>query len=270
MSVRRVFAIAGSLVLLLTGGAGQVAAQTAGEVTPLPPGALSDLGPSSFSDAQKDELGTIIRDYLVANPDVVLEVLQIIQRQAQEGQTQASRPSGNAVAANADALYKAVNDPSVGNPEATVTVVEFFDYHCPFCKRISTSVAELIANDDDVRVVYKEFPVFGDDSVFASRAALAAQKQGLYKEFHLALMGNRGRLNERLVMRHAERVGLDVDQLRQDMEAPEVNATIQENYRLAQALGIRGTPGFIIGDEIIPGALDLRTMRRLVRAQRRS
>ena len=128
-------------------------------------------------------------------------------------------------------LYNAENDPTAGNPAASVTVVEFFDYHCPFCKRISTSVAELTKNDDDVRVVFKEFPVFGEDSVFAARAALASKNQGLYEAFHLALMGNRGRLNERVVMRHAERVGLDVDQLRQDMEAPEVEATIQANYR---------------------------------------
>ena len=268
MSVRRALAIAGSLALLTTGG-GQLAAQ---ETTPLPPGALSNLGPSNFSAAARDEIGTIVRDYLLANPDVMIEILQNMQRQQEQSQLQSRRQQGggNAVAANADALYNAENDPTAGNPAASVTVVEFFDYHCPFCKRISTSVAELTKNDDDVRVVFKEFPVFGEDSVFAARAALASKNQGLYEAFHLALMGNRGRLNERVVMRHAERVGLDVDQLRQDMEAPEVEATIQANYRLAQALGIRDTPGFIIGDEIIPGALDLRTMRRLVRAQRRS
>lgn len=267
---KKLLAAAGTALILSTGMSASVFGQD--NLTPIPEGALTlptaetAVAEPSFSEAQRGEIGGIIREYLVENPDVIVEVLQILQNRqqaAQQHQQQQQRIDPATV-------YNEGSDPVIGNPNGSVTVVEFFDYHCPFCKRISSSIAKLIEADDDVRVVFKEFPVFGEDSVFAARASLASMKQDLYHEFHLAMMKNRGRLSERTVMKLAKKVGLDVDQLEKDMDAPEINATIQANYQLAQQLGIRGTPSFIIGDEIVPGALDIGTMRRIVQSKRQS
>ncbi len=267
---KRLIAAAGTAFVLSIGASGLALGQD--NLTPIPEGALTLPSTAAapveptFSDSQQAEIGQIVRDYLVQNPDVIVEVLQILQNRQQAAQQQQQQPAR----VDPAVVYNEGQDPIIGNPEGSVTVVEFFDYHCPFCKRISTSIAKLVEGDSDVRVVFKEFPVFGDDSVFAARASLASMKQGLYHEYHLAMMKNRGRLTERTVMKLAKKVGLDVDQLEEDMDSPEVEATIQENYRLAQRLGIRGTPSFIIGDEIVPGALDINTMRRLVESKRQS
>ncbi|MHA1567322.1 MAG: DsbA family protein [Alphaproteobacteria bacterium] len=267
---KRLLAAAGAVLVLSTGMSATVLGQD--KLTPIPEGALTlptvsnSTAEPTFSDAQRGEIGDIIREYLVENPDVIVEVLQILQTRQQAAAQQAQQPARVDVAA----VYNEGLDPVIGNPNGSVTVVEFFDYHCPFCKRISSSIVKLIEADDDIRVVFKEFPVFGDDSVFAARASLASMKQDLYHEYHIAMMKNRGRLTERTVMKLAKKVGLDVDQLKEDMEAPEINETIQANYALAQQLGIRGTPSFIIGDEIVPGALDINTMRRLIQSKRQS
>ena len=264
MYLFRWLAIAGASVIALTG------ATQAQEATPIPSDAFSALqepAEPSFSDAQRNEINGIIRDYIRENPRVILEALQAFQQEQQQAGHQ-QQTQAQTVAAAAD-VVDTERDPIIGDPDGSVTVVEFFDYHCPFCKRLSRSI-EKLAEDEDVRIVFKEFPVFGQDSVFAARAALASQQQGLYQDFHVALMKNRGRLNERIVMRLADKVGLDVDQLREDMQAPAIDQTIQANFQLAQQLGIRGTPSFIIDDEIIPGAIDLTTMRRLIQAKRQS
>ncbi len=265
MSLFRWLAIAGASVFALT------AAAQAQESTPIPADAFSTFEATpaepSLSDAQRAEINGIIGDYIRENPRVILEALQSFQQQQQQAGRQ-SQTQAQTVAASVDVVAPE-RDPIIGDPNGSVTVVEFFDYHCPFCKRLSRGIGKL-AEDEDVRIVFKEFPVFGPDSVFAARAALAANLQGLYHDFHLALMKNRGRLNERIVMRLADRVGLDVDRLREDMQAPVIDETIRANFELAQQLGIRGTPSFIIDDEVIPGAIDLTTMRRLIQAKRQS
>ncbi len=268
MTVARWLSIAGaSLFMLASAGFAQ-------EVTPIPEGALSVFdnqaeAPTepSFTDAQRAELDSIIQQYIRDNPQVILQALQAYQ-QRQQQQAQQQRTQARTTADIGD-VVDPENDPIAGDPDGSVTVVEFFDYHCPFCKRISRGMARL-AEDDDVRIVFKEFPVFGPESMFAARAALASRKQGLYHDFHLAMMQNRGRLNERIVMRLADRVGIDVDQLRDDMDAPEIDQALRANFQTAQQLGIRGTPSFIIGDEVIPGAVDLNTMRRLIETKRQS
>ncbi len=268
---KRLLATVGTVLVLTTGMSAAVLGQD--KITPIPEGALNQLtitkGPAerTFSDGQRGEIGDIVREYLVENPDVIVEVLQILQsRQQVAAQQQQQAATRIDVATIVDLDL----DPILGNPNGSVTMVEFFDYHCPFCKRLSPVIAKLIETDDDLRVVLKEFPIFGDDSVFAARASLASMKQDLYHEYHQAMLKNRGRLTERTVMKLAKKVGLDVDQLKKDMESPEINATIQANYRIAQQLGIRGTPSFIIGDELVPGALDINTMRRLIQSKRQS
>jgi protein-disulfide isomerase len=147
--------------------------------------------------------------------------------------------------------------PVLGNPSGDVTVVEFLDYRCPYCKAMHQPIADMIAADGNVRVVIKEFPILGDDSLFAARAALAAGKQGKYAEMHAALMTFKGKLSAKDVESTAAQLGLDVVRLKDDMAAPEVDQELQQNYNLAESLGINGTPAFIIGDTLIPGALKL-------------
>ena len=269
MTMVRWLAVAGASILVLASAA------LAQERTPIPDGAFSAFegqvaapAEPSFSAAQRAEIDGIIQQYIRDNPQVILQALQSFQQQQQQAARQQQTRAQTTAAVGGD-IVDLDRDPIVGDPDGSVTVVEFFDYHCPFCKRLTSSIAKL-AEDDDVRIVFKEFPVFGPDSIYAARAALASQQQGLYHDFHIALMKNRGRLNERIVMRLADRVGLDVDQLRDDMESPEIEQTLRANFQLAQQLGIRGTPSFIIDDEVIPGAIDLRTLRRLIQTKRQS
>ncbi len=267
MTMVRWLAVAGtSLLALASTGHAQ-------ETTPIPEDAFSAFesqapAEPSFSDAQRAEINGLIQQYIQDNPEVILQALQALQ-QRQQQQAHQQRTQARTTAALGSDVVDPERDPIAGDPDGSVTVVEFFDYHCPFCKRISRGMAKL-AEDDDVRIVFKEFPVFGPDSVFAARAALAAKEQGLYHDFHVALMQNRGRLSERTVMRLADRVGLEVDRLREDMQSPEIEQTLRTNFQLAQQLGIRGTPSFIIEDEVIPGAIDLTTMRRLIQSKRQS
>ena len=146
--------------------------------------------------------------------------------------------------------------PVSGNPQGDVTVVEFFDYRCGYCKRAFPSVMALLKADSQVRVVWKEFPILGPVSLFAARAAMAADKQGLYHEFHVAVMGAEEELTEDTVIALAAANGLDIDRLRADMEDPAIDAYLEETRQLAQALGITGTPAFVVGDTLIPGAVD--------------
>ena len=148
------------------------------------------------------------------------------------------------------------NAPVLGNPDGDVTVVEFFDYNCPYCRRAMPQVQGLLDGDPNVRLVYREWPILGDGSVFAAKAALAARNQGKYEEFHWAMMGMSGRAEEASVLRIAKEVGLDIGQLRRDMEAPEVQEHIASSMRLTQALGFNGTPSFVIGDALVPGFVE--------------
>ena len=140
--------------------------------------------------------------------------------------------AGKTLSQRADQLFKSRSDPSVGNPKATVTIVKFFDYQCPYCRRMAQQLAKLNKEDPDVRIVYKEFPVFGPVSTLAARAAVGAMRQGKYEEFHLALMGIRGAPSERTIFRMAERIGLDVGRLRADMNSATPQRLFQRNRQL--------------------------------------
>lgn len=169
-----------------------------------------------------------------------------------------------------DQLVNSRRDPFIGNPDASVTVVEFFDYQCPYCKRMAQDLAEIAAEDPDVKIVFKEFPVFGRESTLANRAALASEKQGKYLEFHLAVMGLRGAPSENAIFRIASRLGMDLERLRRDMQAPSIDNQIQINLQLARQVGVRGTPAFIVGDQLVPGAMSPDQMRQLIARKRGS
>ena len=199
-----------------------------------------------------------IRDYILAHPEVIAESLQKYQQQQEEAQKQAHAQAVR------DLKPQLVNDPAspvLGNPNGDVTVVEFLDYRCPYCKAMHQPIADMIAADGNVKVVVKEFPILGDDFLFAARAALAAGKQGKYAEMHTALMTFKGKLSARDVENAATQLGLDVVRLKDDMAAPEVDQELQQNYNLAESLGINGTPAFVIGDTLIPGAIKLEDLK---------
>ncbi|MBR9766396.1 MAG: DsbA family protein [Rhodobacteraceae bacterium] len=199
------------------------------------------------------------------NPQIIMEAVQILEAEQAAAQSQAQAEVLNS---ERQLLERDSNAPVLGNPDGDVTVVEFFDYNCPYCKRAMAEVQGLLDGDDNVRLVYREWPILGDGSVFAAKAALASREQGKYEEFHWALMGMQGRAEEASVMRIAEEVGLDVERLREDMEAPEIQEHIATSMRLTQALGFSGTPSFVIGDNLVPGFVEVDQLRALVEETR--
>jgi len=223
-------------------------------------------GDGPFSALQKNEIRNTVREYLQENPQVVLEAIEKIRSQQQRSE---GRQRQNAVTARADQLFNSRSDPSVGDPKASVTIVEFFDYQCPYCRRMSQQLAKLNQEDPDLRIVYKEYPVFGPASTLAASAAMGALRQGKYEEFHLALMGARGAPTERSIFRLAARIGLDTERLRADMNSATPRRIFERNRQLAAELGIRGTPAFVIGDQVIRGAIEISRLRELIAEQRK-
>ena len=207
-----------------------------------------------------EQIENIVREYLLREPEVVYQALEELQRRQAEATAARQRA---AIAANQGKLMDDPASPVGGNPDGDVTLVEFFDYRCAYCRRVVSSVRALLSEDRALRVVFKELPVLGPDSVRAARAALASRRQDGYVPFHFALMAADD-LSLEGIRAIAERVGLDPDQLESDMAAPEVLAAIEANYALANALGIEGTPAFVIGDQMIPGAVDKARLEQLI------
>ena len=209
----------------------------------------------------RDAVRKIVREYLLEHPEVIEEAIRGL-RAKRESQKQTRVRA--ALREHGTALRSHPMSPVSGNPKGDVTLVEFFDYQCGYCKRALKPVKELLATDRQLRIVWKEFPILGPASRFAARAAMAARKQGLYLEFHLAVMGSKGRLTEAGVMGIARSIGLDADRLRTDMEDPAIDRYLDETARLARALGIGGTPAFVIGDALVPGAVDGARLKQLI------
>lgn len=219
------------------------------------------LAAAEIAPAQRAAIEGIIHDYLINNPDVLIEALRGAEdRLNREADDKATKVL-------ADRRAEIFDDPATpvgGNPRGDVSIVEFFDYRCPYCKQVLPTLQTLLKEDPKLRFVYKEMPVLGAQSVLAAHAALAAQRQGKYEAFHNALMATKGQITEDTVYKVAASVGLDVERLKQDMAAPEIERALQANLALAGALNIRGTPGFIIGNHIVPGALDLDALKNMI------
>ena len=203
----------------------------------------------------------IVREYLLEHPEVIEEAILALNARRQAGQAARTR---DALVKNRVALVDHPMSPVSGNPEGDVTLVEFFDYQCGYCKRSLEPVVDLLESDPELRIVWKDLPVLGQVSTFAALASMAAQKQGKYLELHKALMGARERLTEESVMEIAGQAGLDVARLQQDMADAEVIAYLQDTQRLARELGINGTPAFVIGNTVVPGAVDGARLRQLI------
>jgi protein-disulfide isomerase len=232
------------------------------------PAAHRVVGAAELTEQQKNDIRNIVREYLTENPVVIPEAQEVFQSDQQQPQRSNQKATSSALAANMDRLVNTRHEPYIGNPNATVSVVEFFDYQCSYCKRMAEDLAKLVEEDPDLLIVFKELPVLGKESNLAARAALAATKQGKYQEFHLAFMRLRGGLSERAVFGLANRLGLDEERLRRDMNSQDIESSIQENYRLAQEIGVRGTPAFIIGDQLFPGAMSPEAIRELIARKR--
>jgi protein-disulfide isomerase len=219
------------------------------------------LAASDMTPAQREAIEGVIHDYLMRNPDVLIEALRGAEdRMNREADAKAEKVLGE----RHREVFDDPMSPVGGNPRGDVTIVEFFDYRCPYCKQVLPSLQALLKEDGRLRFVYKEMPVLGPQSVTAAHAALAAQRQGKYEAFHTAMMATKGQITDDTVYKVAGSVGLDVDRLKQDMAAPEIDQALKANLALANALNIRGTPGFIIGNQIAPGALDLATLKSMV------
>jgi protein-disulfide isomerase len=239
--------------LFFGGGVSVVAAQEQSSRPELDPG-------------QVESIEQIIRDYLMENPEVIIEAVQAYQEKRKIAEQERQR---NVVASMSSALLDDPDSPVIGNPDGGVALVEFFDYRCPYCKKIAPDLQEVLATQSDVRIIMKEYPILGPESVVGARAALAAARQDKYKEFHFALMASPGDMSERHILATAKQVGIDTDMLRKDMESDEIGTMLARNRDLASTLGITGTPALVIGDQVIPGAINLQTLLSLI-AQERS
>lgn len=207
---------------------------------------------AGFNDEQKNEIGSIVREYLLNNPEVLREVMQELEKKET---AEDSARQKVALKDNADQIFRSSLDLVAGNPNGKVTMVEFFDYNCGYCKRALPDVMRMVDEDKDLRLVMKEFPILGPGSQVAAKAALASKKQGKYWDFHLAMLGHDGHVEPDTVMEIAKSVGLDVQKLKADMESEDISTVLNANMSLAQKLGIQGTPAFIIDETLIPGAI---------------
>jgi protein-disulfide isomerase len=212
----------------------------------------------SFSDSQRGDIETIIKNYLVAHPEVVEDAMTELTKRQTAAETEKHQET---IAKNADAIFNSPRGVTIGNKDGDVTFVEFFDYNCGYCKRAMADMLDLMKTDPKLKVVLKEFPVLGPGSVEAAQVAVAARMQDpvgkKYLEFHQKLLGGRGQADKARAMAAAKDAGFDMARLEKDLASPEVRATIEENFKLAEDMGMNGTPSYVIGKEIVVGAVGL-------------
>jgi protein-disulfide isomerase len=219
----------------------------------------------SFNDAQRSEIGAIIKDYLISHPEVLEEVsAELTKRQ---NQAEAEKHQA-AIAANAATIFSSQRGVTVGNKDGDVTFVEFFDYNCGYCKRAMTDMIDMMKADPKLKVVLKEFPVLGPGSVEAAQVAVAVRMQDptgkKYLDFHQKLLGGRGQADKARAMAAAKEAGLDMTKLEKDLTSPEVRATIEENFKLAEAMGMNGTPSYVIGKQVVIGAVGVDSLKEKI------
>lgn len=217
--------------------------------------------------ATEDEFGERVRAYLLSNPQVLREVIAELAKQEELA---AATDRKGLLASLTTELKEDGYSFVAGNPDGDVTIVEFFDYRCGYCKQSFPEVMKVVEADGNIRLVLKEFPILGADSFLAAQAAIASIEQGKYLELHTALMNSRGSLTIERLRNIADDVGLDVAKLEEDMKKDAVRTVVEKNYALAKKLGISGTPAFVIGDEFIPGVISTEQMHALVAAARES
>ncbi|MDE2517569.1 MAG: thioredoxin domain-containing protein [Rhodospirillales bacterium] len=244
---RRAAPLAGLLALLLWPGAGARAAD-------------------AFTPAQRAEIVQIVRQALKQDPSILRDAVAAMQQDDAAKQADAQ---AMAIAAQKAALLGPAS-PFAGNPAAKVTLIEFFDVRCPYCRQMEPDMAKLLAQDHDLRIIYKDLPILGPPSVLASRALLAAQRQGKYLPMRSLLMADPPQIDMAMVQAAAAKLGLDWPRLRKDMQSSAVSDQIRANLALARALKIDGTPAFVLGDTLIPGAIGMADLQQAIAAQRKA
>jgi len=219
-----------------------------------------------FSPTQKNEIETIIRDYIVNHPEVLQEAIAELDKRQAAADTEKAKAT---IASNAETLFNSSRQVVLGNPKGDVTLVEFFDYNCGFCKRALPDMIELLKDDAKLKVVLKEFPVLGPGSVEAAKVAVAVRMQDKagkkYIDFHQKLLGgSRGPVDKARALAVAKEVGMDMTRIDKDLATDEVKLSIEESLKLAESLGLNGTPSYIIGSDVVIGAVGLDALRQKV------
>ena len=224
--------------------------------------AASEAG-GAYTPEEQARFEALVRDYLLRNPDVVIEAIQEFQRRQQRLEAEAKTLFLEERRAE---IFEHPQSPVMG--EGPITIVEFFDYRCPYCRRMADGLQELLKTETDTRLVFKELPVLGQESYVAARWALAVARQGKYEDFHFALMTQPGDMSEAHLSALSEELGLDVAQIKADMADTAIDEERQRNRLLSDGLGVTGTPAFVIGDAVIPGAVPIAQLKELIREQR--
>ena len=265
-SFRTAFAIL-IIMLLAPLATAQDRSQQANETTaPASPRAA----PEAFSAAQAREIENIVKNYLVQHPEVLQEAMDALDRRQKEADAEKARVT---IKDNNATIFNSTHQVVLGNPQGKVNMVEFFDYNCAFCKRAMADMLDLLKTDSDLKFVLKEFPVLGPGSLEAAHVAVAARMQDSsgkkYMEFHQKLLGGRGPADKMRALAIAKDVGFDMARLEKDMNSDEVKTTIEENMKLADALGVSGTPSYVVGDEVVVGAVGLDELRAKIKNERK-
>lgn len=259
-----------SLLLLTTAllglSAASAYAQAATPVSPVSSGPLQSTAapvePKAYSDSEKAGIEQVIKDYLTKeHPEVLIEAMQELQIRQQAS---AQAKSEEALKKDFDQIFNDPATPVGGNPKGSVTIVEFFDFNCGYCKMSEPFLEKILKEDHDIKMIYKDYPILGPTSVEAAKAALASVKQNAYVKFHDALMSQKDHLSSDAIYSIAKDIGLNVEKLKKDMTADEIAAHIKANEDLGREVGVRGTPMFIIGNQIFPGALQYEQMKSAV------
>lgn len=223
----------------------------------------------TFNDAQRGEIQKIMKDYLLQHPEILEEVSAELQKRQAAAEAEKHKA---AVAANADLIFKSPRGVTIGNKDGDVTFVEFFDYNCGYCKRAMEDMVTIMKADPKLKVVLKEFPVLGPNSVEAAQVAVAVRMQDptgkKYLDFHQKLLTGRGQADKARSMAAAKDAGLDMAKLEKDMASPEVRATIEENFKLAEAMGMNGTPSYVIGNQVVIGAVGVEALKEKINQAR--
>jgi len=220
----------------------------------------SPVRANEFTTVQRAEIVSIVRDALKRDPSILREAVVALQSDDGEREKTATRA---AVSASRDALITP-NDPVAGNPHGSVTIIEFFDVRCPYCRKLEPEMAAFLASDHDVRLIYKDLPILGPASVLGTKALLAARKQDAYEKLRDAVMRMPPDITRAGLETEAKKLGLDTVRLMRDMDDPSVQQQIDANLRLAQRLSIQGTPAMIVGDDLLPGAVDTAELKQAV------
>ena len=220
----------------------------------------------AFTDAQKKQLDTMFHDYIMNNPKVIMDSVEKFRN---DQQTNEEKAFDAKVKEKSAELYKKDGDPVAGNTKGDVTLVEFFDYNCGYCKHAFKDLKTLMDSDKKLKVVFKDIPILSETSFTAAQYALAADRQGKYWEFHSAMMEHNGPITEDSLQSVGKSVGLDVEKLKKDSKDPDIRAHLESNLALARDIGVNGTPAFVINDTVLRGAYGLEAMQKAVADSRK-